>query len=213
MNNLYFKNRTKKIGISLEPDSYHIANRYGNSYLKPCKKFSKKKKLYNFDGDKDCLQEDKDFIDSLVNVNFPCHLLQKEPIGLKGCKGDRGPRGPMGIPGQRGEPGIDGLKGEPGIPGQRGEPGIDGLKGEPGAPGIRGPRGLRGEKGLRGPAGKRLVNNKIFVIVTDGSNNNNGLISDLKRNIQDVTVLNNNNLVPRNPSFQYQFLRNIDRYF
>ena len=67
MNNSYFKHSSKKLGICLDRDSYHQANIHGNCYVKKYKNFSKRKKIYNFDGDKDCLDEDRDFIKDLTN--------------------------------------------------------------------------------------------------------------------------------------------------
>ena len=51
----------------------------------------------------------------------------------------------------------------------------------------------------------KILNNRKILMLGDS----------LTRRLYETltTVLNNNNLVPRNPSFQYQFLKNIDRYF
>ena len=236
MNNSYFKHSSKKLGICLDRDSYHQANIHGNCYVKKYKNFSKRKKLYNFDGDKDCLDEDRDFIKDLTDVEFPKHLLYGEPLGLKGERGERGPQGEQGERGERGERGLrgrmgprgevgpQGERGEVGPPGERGERGPQGEQGERGEVGPQGergevgPQGERGVRGLQGEQGKRgrpgqNAENKIYVLVTDGTNGNNGLIASLRRNFQNITILNENPQFPRNPSFQYEFLKNINRYF
>jgi HK97 family phage portal protein len=52
-----------------------------------------------------------------------------------------------GPPGERGEPGRDGLQGPPGQDGKPGDPGLPGERGDVGAPGKPGEKGDKGEQG------------------------------------------------------------------
>lgn len=72
--------------------------------------------------------------------------------GAPGRDGQPGEMGPRGFPGPRGPKGE---KGQPAFAGnfpvgQKGEPGIDGVRGPPGSPGSQGQRGYPGPKGERG---------------------------------------------------------------
>ena len=68
--------------------------------------------------------------------------------------GEKGEPGINGLPGLKGEPGIKGLTGLQGIKGEKGEPGINGLPGLKGEPGIKGEKGLPGLPGLPGIKGE-----------------------------------------------------------
>ncbi|KAM5154438.1 collagen alpha-1(VII) chain [Callospermophilus lateralis] len=90
-----------------------------------------------------------------------CPKGQKGEPGMMGLKGQAGPPGPSGLPGRTGAPGPQGPpgstvgKGERGFPGADGPPGNPGRPGTPGTPGTPGLKGSPGWPGPRGEPGER----------------------------------------------------------
>lgn len=78
---------------------------------------------------------------------------KKPAVGPKGDKGDPGIPGVKGDKGDPGIPGVKGDKGDPGIHGVKGDKGDQGIPGMKGDKGDKGDPGIQGEKGEIGPQG------------------------------------------------------------
>ncbi|EKY2815384.1 prophage tail fiber N-terminal domain-containing protein [Salmonella enterica] len=78
--------------------------------------------------------------------------IAKTP-GQKGDPGPQGVPGPKGDPGPQGEPGPKGDPGPQGVPGPKGDPGPQGEPGPKGDPGPQGESGPKGDPGPQGPQG------------------------------------------------------------